>query len=322
MKKLFLLPVLSLFIFATAAQAQVPSVAKQSGQVATRTERGLLTSRKIAPPMPGSMVHDPFTPVKIEPIEAKIPNIEIPTVQVPTVQPQVAAATPAQSTKTRVNSRSLWEQMKRNYQARKLKKIHAQSVALAQAKAKLPQPVESEAFFTTTLLPFSPDRDARMTPLEFPFMEEPDVLYRGLALDNEGKSIANILENGLRTQDAGEESTTLLVAYASHSQNPNFLADVATRKVTNLTSSPTNARYWIGKRISTELPVPVITRVTDVGSGNWVTLHEDIPASQITVFAILKINNQARWCSIERATDAAGQVGFKITPFEYRLRHE
>ena len=153
-----------------------------------------------------------------------------------------------------------------------------------------------------------------------PVIAEPNVLYRGLALDGEGKSIANILDNGLRVQDAGDESTTLTTAYASHSQVASHVIATANTKVTNLTSSPQGAVYWLYKRLTPELQVPVLVQVYGVeGEGSLVVENKDIPAENVNVLAKLKINDQARWCLIERASEE-GQIGFKITPFEYVLK--
>jgi hypothetical protein len=65
------------------------------------------------------------------------------------------------------------------------------------------------------------------------------------------------------------------------------------------------------------LQIPVLVQVSGrTETGSLVVENKDIPPTQLTVFAKLKINNQARWCRVERAYNKDGILGFKITPFE------
>ncbi len=293
--------------------AQVPEVARPLQIVRTAS-----THLHPLPPIPGGFVHDPF--LRTHHIVTTVNNTErlvTKTVVNPSIPHSTAPVTAARM------QRSWMEQMQRDWKARQLKKQHAESVALAQARASLPKPVESEAFFTHSLEAVSPDKTIRAERIALPTLKEPGFLYRGLALDAEGTSIANILENGLRVQDAGDESTTLITAYASHSQVPSHIIATANKKVTNLTDNPQSAVYWLYKRLTPELQVPVLVRVSGrTETGSLVVETKDIPADQLTVFAKLKINNQARWCQIKRAVDENGQAGFKITPFEHVLKAE
>ena len=116
-------------------------------------------------------------------------------------------------------------------------------------------------------------------------------------------------------------SSTLITAYASHSQVAAHVLQTAATKVTNLTNSPQSAVYWAYKRLTAELQIPVVVQVSGrTETSSIVVETHDIPAGNLTVLAKLKINDHARWCKIERAYTLGGKPAFKVTPFEYRLK--
>ena len=304
MKKIFWCLFLLAGYAAPALFAQVPVkvITQVSKEAVSATGKDVALT--VLPPISGGLIYDPF----IRPITtgavSDLPNTSAVTATTPLV------------TKAR-QQRSLVEQIQRNIKAVQLKQLHAEQIELFRAKEKLPKAVEEESFFTENLYDISPDAAIRAESIELPVMIEPGMLYRGLALEREGKSIANILDNGLRVQDAGSESSTLITAYASHSQVASHVVRTADTKVTNLTNSPKSAVYWLYKRLSTELQIPVLVQVSGrTETGSLVVENKDIPPTQLTVFAKLKINNQARWCRVERAYNKDGILGFKITPFE------
>ena len=314
MKKVFLFTLL--FIFTAVANGYAQGKVLVTAAKATRATvaKGAVMPKPL-PPLPGTFVQPAFAQTGVAAATAELPaQAAVSAAQAASISPVVTAPKA---------ERSVLEQIQRDLKAKKLKELHAQQVALAQAKENLPKLQENEAFFTADLTPYAPDHEIRAEQIELPAIREPGILYRGLALDSQGNSVANILENGLRVEDAGDESTTLITAYASHSQVASHVVATANRKVTNLTDSPRGAVYWLYKRLSANLQMPVLVQVTGIErSGSLVVETEDIPAENLTVFAKLKINDHARWCKIERTSNDEGLVGFKVTPFEYVLKAE
>lgn len=300
------------------AAAQMPAKVVQAGKQAVKASEAaaravpvkvpvsvpkvavMETGFRVLPPNPGSMVQPALMPVNVPAGTSDLLSVTNPAAR---------------------NQRPLWQQIQRDIKAAQLKKLHAEQIELFEAKQALPKLEEKEAFFTENLYDYSPDTAIRAESIALPVMTEPGMLYRGLALDKEGKSIANILDNGLRVKDAGDDSSTLITAYASHSQVAAHVLQTAATKVTNLTNSPQSAVYWAYKRLTAELQIPVVVQVSGrTETSSIVVETHDIPAGNLTVLAKLKINDHARWCKIERAYTLGGKPAFKVTPFEYRLK--
>lgn len=234
-------------------------------------------------------------------------------------RPSVAETTTAPTRK-----RSWAAQTARNWKAWNLRRQRRQverrtlqaeieRQALEQAKAALPSLQHEESFVVTDLEQFIPVPKQQPKP-SVPFVAEPgDIAFRGLALASDGAAIRNILTNGLRLKDVGEENSTLRIAYASPGgyyaikffiENP----------VINVTYSPKSAVYWGARRLGPDLPMLMIIKIRGkfVGDSMEVVV-EDIPASDIEeVITRLNINGKLTWCKVKLNEDNT----FTLTPYE------
>ena len=233
-----------------------------------------------------------------------------------------SASTPAQVTAARAQ-RSLATQALRNIKAwnlhsqrRKLDQAALQAEierkSLEQAKAALPKLQHDQAFVVANLNNFIP-APQQPRPLN-PFVNEPGTIaFRGLALSSDGNSIRNILVNGLRLQDVGNENSTLRIAYASPGgyYAIRFLVE---NPVNNLTYGFNSAVRWGSRRLTTDLPILTVAKVRGEFDGDSMeTVVTDIPASDIEEMVVrLNIRGNLTWCKIELNTDGT----FTITPYE------
>ena len=207
-------------------------------------------------------------------------------------------------------TRSWLEQQQRNFKAWQLKREHAKQLALRQQIAALPQLQTEQLFRVNSLEGLLTGPVALRDIPALPYIERPGYLYRGLSLHQDGQSVRNILENGLRTDDAGDHSNYLLMALASSGRSA---AAVAGKKFTNLTQAPDVALGYALRRSYTEDSFPVLVAVTgEENYGPIVQVDHDIPAEQITsLVALLRVNDQPTWCLLQWEDGA-----FQITPFK------
>ena len=216
--------------------------------------------------------------------------------------------------------RSWWEQQKRDLKAWQLKRAHQKQVLqnlklqqeiqqLEQMRALLPRLQPEKAFEVTE---FS-DLIAQQLPAQpLPFLAEPGILYRGMALSGDGASVAHILQNGLLVEDAGVEANTLNMAFSGGQRGS--VQALAARPVTNLTSFPQDAAVWGSKRLTPGKELLVIVRVNgQERSGNVVTIDQDIPAGNIThLIAPLTLSGQPAWCEISLTPNGT----FLVIPYQ------
>lgn len=223
-----------------------------------------------------------------------------------------------------LSKRNWLEQQKRNYKAAQLKKQrHRQQFQALQkmlkeqelelAKVALPPLVETKKFQTNDFADFVPVPRQQPKPT-VPYVAQPgSIAYRGLALAVDGNSVRNILKNGLRVQDAGEENSTLRLAYASHGgyDAMRFLLE---NPVTNLTYGPKSAAAWGARRLSIDLPILTLVKVKGTFVGDSLeTVTEDIPASDIEELAVrLNLEGNLTWCKVTLNEDDS----FTLTPYE------
>lgn len=172
-----------------------------------------------------------------------------------------------------------------------------------------PKLLEEQAFVTedfTQLIPAPKGKDE--APTLIPFQNQRGLIYRGLALNADGKAIRNILENGLRVQDSGEESNTLRIAYASRG-GPSAVKTVLD-PVINLTSGPNSASSWAAKRMRHQ-DIRVVVVVHSQEQGSIIVETKDIPPADIyAVTALLNIDGTRTWCKVELEGE-----NFRITPY-------
>lgn len=143
-------------------------------------------------------------------------------------------------------------------------------------------------------------------PVLIPFQNQRGLIYRGLALNADGAAVRNILKNGLRVQDVGKESNTLIASMAG----PMSRSAAVRAPITNLTDAASSAVMWAEKRLG-DGQIPVITVVKSTQKGDIITTDRDIPAEDIyAVVALLNINGKRTWCKVELDGD-----DFRITPY-------
>ena len=213
--------------------------------------------------------------------------------------------------------RSWLEQKKRDYKAAQLKKQRRKQDAL---DLKLQQELQAREALRATLPKLAPEQTfetsdftqllAQEMPADpIPLIEEPGILYRGMALSADGAAVKNILENGLRLEDLGEHATTKLLAMSGGMRG----TVSAVRPVTNLTSFPKDAVFWANQRKTDDKELLVIVAVKgQTQSGKVVLYSDDIPAEQIShVITLLMIAGKPTWCEVALTQDG----NFLVIPY-------
>lgn len=169
-----------------------------------------------------------------------------------------------------------------------------------------PQLQEANSFTAADLTEFAAPNIPEQTLPEFPFQNQRGLIYRGMALDTKGKAIRNILENGLRTQDVGRESNTLLYSLAG----TNTRSAAIRQPLINLTDSGNDAVMWANRLRKNE--ILVVTVVKSSRTGSVITSSKDIPATDIYAqTALLKINGKLTWCKLELEGN-----DLRVTPYQ------
>ena len=143
----------------------------------------------------------------------------------------------------------------------------------------------------------------------FPFPYSTALIFRGMALSSNGADIANILQNGLRLSDVGNEANTLLRAYAGSAGNG--AVRTVNAPVTNLTANPQSAAAWAHRRLKDNF-LAVVVAVKSQRRDDIIMVYRDIPAADIhSVNVLLNLNGTLKWCKVQ--LNALG--GFTITPY-------
>lgn len=227
----------------------------------------------------------------------------------------------------RAANRSWLTQQQRNFKAWQLKKEHAHAqklhaqemeelAAIETAKAAAPKLLPEYALVVEDFTAFIPQTNQQPKP-DMPFVAEPGTIaYRGLALSADANAVRNILTNGLLLKDAGEENSTLRIAYASHggySAVKHFLEN----PVTNITYGPHSAASWGAKRMEAALPILTVVKIRGTFTGSSMeVVTEDIPASQIEeVIVRLDLGGTLTWCKVELNEDNS----LTLTPYQVQV---
>lgn len=182
----------------------------------------------------------------------------------------------------------------------------------AQPPLVLPRPtlMQDRSFTTADLTQFKVPRNLFDTPApKIPFQHQRALIYRGLGLNADGAAIRNILQNGLRVQDAGSEANTLRLAMAGpHARS---VITQLSQPITNLTSNPADATFYATRLLKAD-QISVVAVVRSVEKGSIIVETQDIPADQIyALAALLYIDGERVWCKIELDGE-----NFRITPYE------
>lgn len=237
-----------------------------------------------------------------------------------------ALGTASQAPKTlSAPNRSWATQQIRNIKAYQIKKERRQQEQLrkqAQEKFELamqemPLLLTEKSFDATDLSAYIPQHNQQPKPT-VPFLPlAGEVAYRGLSLSADGDSIRNILTNGLRLQDAGEENSTLRLAYASHG-GYYAMRHLLENPVTNITYGPNSAATWGAKHLGHSLPILTIVKIKGNFLGDSMeTVTEDIPASQIEELVVrLNLDDNLTWCKVQLNPDNS----FTLTPYEPKYK--
>ena len=237
-------------------------------------------------------------------VTVKVPAVpKVPSVQTPPVvpaHPRVAAFV-NQHPRTLVglqkmvglSTRQAWTNLK-------------QLGAVYTPKNPRPQLQDANSFTTVDLTEFAvPNTPGQALP-EFPFQNQRGLIYRGMALDADGKAIRNILKNGLRTQDVGKESNTLLYSMAG----PNARTAAVRQPLINLTDSGNDAVMWANRLRKQQ--ILVVTVVKSNSTGSIITSPTDIPVDDIYAqTALLKVNGKPTWCKLELEGN-----DLRVTPYQ------
>lgn len=237
-------------------------------------------------------------------VAVKVPAVpKVPSVQTPPVvpaHPRVAAFV-NQHPRTLVglqkmvglSTRQAWTNLK-------------QLGAVYTPKNPRPQLQEANSFTTADLTEFAVPNTPEQTLPEFPFQNQRGLIYRGMALDANGKAIRNILKNGLRTQDVGRESNTFLYSLAG----PNARTAAVRKPMINLTDSGNDAVMWANRLRKEE--ILVVTVVKSNSTGAIITSSTDIPVDDIYAqTALLKVNGKPTWCKLELEGN-----DLRVTPYQ------
>lgn len=169
-----------------------------------------------------------------------------------------------------------------------------------------PQLQEANSFTTADLTEFAVPNTQGQTLPELPFQNQRGLIYRGMALDADGKAIRNILKNGLRTQDVGRESNTRLYSMAG----PNSRSAAVRQPLINLTDSGNDAVRWANRLRKEE--ILVVTVVKSNRTGSIITTPTDIPVDAIYAqTALLKVNGKPTWCKLELEGN-----DLRVTPYQ------
>lgn len=155
--------------------------------------------------------------------------------------------------------------------------------------------------------------DDRSIPA-LPFMEEPNVAYRGMALTP--ADIRNVLTEGLLRR-ATEASNRRNMALAGGSRGA--IQYFASHPVINLTASPLHARFWGSKFLGSK-PILTIVKISgDFGNSDIINVDRDIPTENIMeMITLLQINGRPTWCR----TQLGDANSVSITPYLWRSSFE
>ena len=249
---------------------------------------------------------------------------------------RAAATATAQTTGSHIDlpvsapiTRSWLTQQQRNLKAWQLKRertqIHLAQLkkaehlaAIEAAKATAPQLLPEDAFTVANFANYLPLTHQQPKP-DMPFVAEPTtVAFRGLALGSDGDAIRNILTNGLLLKDAGEENSTLRIAYASHG-GYDAIKHFVDHPVTNVTYGPQSAASWGARRLGNSVPILTVVKIRGSFVGNSMeVVTQDIPASQIEEIIVrLNLNGTLTWCKVELNADET----FTLTPYQLANFH-
>lgn len=141
-----------------------------------------------------------------------------------------------------------------------------------------------------------------------PVEENPQLIYRGMALDAE--ALKSILKNGMLLKDVTPASATQYLPYSfTTTETPNIPKEGFVH-INNFTKSPALAANWASMKLSKKSTV-VLVSVKSYKKGTFIVEMEDIlPDKFYDVLAVLQINDNPTWCKVELLDE-----GYKITPY-------
>ena len=259
------------------AHAQLPAVAKTAG-----VARSTVVHARPLPPTPGTFVQPAFVST-------------------------TRRVTPAPT-------RSWLTQLQRDIKAAQLKEEHSRQVR--NAKRTFPKLTSAQIIVDDFETLFVTNEQFKQVP-QLPWKEEPGILYRGMGLDTDGKSIRNILENGLLLKDVGPKNDAFLEC--TDGTTNGFIARYTSRmlgiRYTNLTLNPHFASCHAYDNIEKNR-IGILVRVS--GQREYATVvraMEDIGPNYIEeMIALVTLNDRPTWCRVELTKDGR----FRLTPYEWK----
>lgn len=292
MEKIFGLFLLFVLLFPSSANTQ-PVPVKQMARVMRQTAQ----VRVVAPAIPGPALRLPHA-------------ISLPAWKNDRIPAEAPCTQPSNwQKKWLTNHQRTIINVQRLVGVSKIQAIRNVRAWGAEYQAKTPRPLllqEQSAVSADLqgLEPVLPDKNAYPP---FPFQNQRNLIYRGLALDTDGAAIRNILTNGLRAKDSGPFSNTLLYTLAG----PHSASRAIQAPIINLTADSNAAVKWATTRLSSGSIRVVVVVKSNLNSA-LITQSEDIPAQQIyAVTALLSIQGTPVWCKIELEGD-----NLRITPYK------
>ncbi len=128
-----------------------------------------------------------------------------------------------------------------------------------------------------------------------PFLKEPNIAYRGMALTP--ADIRHILTNGMeRHRTVASNRYNISISGGSHGAIRYF----ASHPIINLTASPIHAQYW-GSKFLGPKPILTIFKIRgDFSRADIINADRNIAVNEIEeVIALLKIDGKPTWCRMQ-----------------------
>lgn len=149
-----------------------------------------------------------------------------------------------------------------------------------------------------------------LVPPPYPVASRPGVMFRGMGLNANGKSLQNIASTGLQLDKVSVENNALLLMMSGERYGAQL--SISKMKFINFTNSAKMAsRYAL--RHGKDGNIPVVLQMSGIEDGNIIRLAADVPASHIKqIDALLFIEGAPRWGKLEVLPGG----GFKFFPYQ------
>ena len=275
----------------------LPSI---QAQPLTSVGKGAVTAAsKTAGTVSKNIVTPPLTTPQLPPIQTEV-------LANPAIAENISVSTPQYNTWVTSNKKLLFKiQRALGLSAMKAGRNLQKWGASPTVRPPLPTPL-GEPFLIDDLSSLIPE--SQIGRGNMPVEENPQLIYRGMALDAE--ALKNILKNGMLLKDVTPASATQYLPYSfTTTETPNIPKEGFVH-INNFTKSPALAANWASMKLSKKSTV-VLVSVKSYKKGTFIVETEDIlPDKFYDVLAVLQINDNPTWCKVELLDE-----GYKITPY-------